>query len=501
MALAAVAVIYVTVLALNWPFTEQSVVDVLQERSVRSVTVDHFYRTYLPPGCVAEGVNFLHRKHKNKPPLITIQRLVIAGSYSGLLTIQNRLSLVRIFGMHVTVPPKQADGEPSPIMPLNYSKSPSKMIIDKIIADGAELDFLSSDSGKKPFRLIIDKLALHDVGNNRPIPYRTIISNTVPPGKIRSTGKFGPWNPNSPRSTPVEGSYTLQDANLAFFSAISGTLSSSGNFHGTLGEMTAQGTTDVPNFKVTDTSHTRRLAAEFHATVDGTNGNTLLQSVIAHFDRTTAVFKGSVSGKEGEKGKTASLDMTAANGRIEDLLNLFISSKRAPMTGGVSVRAHVELPPGPEPFVSRLKLQGDFGVDAGKFTDAPTEADLTRLSESAEKRKKVNPEDPERVLSDLKGHVSAIDGTATFSNLSFSVPGAKAEMHGTYRLTDYKIDMHGTMLTTGNPSDATTGFKSFLMKAITPFFKKKASQKVVPFKITGNYANPVVALDLGVKKK
>src|SRR5579884_2017250 len=50
------------VLSLIWPFTEQALIDILQKRSVRSVTIDHFRITYFPPGCVAQGISFLHRK-------------------------------------------------------------------------------------------------------------------------------------------------------------------------------------------------------------------------------------------------------------------------------------------------------------------------------------------------------------------------------------------------------------------------------------------------------
>jgi hypothetical protein len=38
------------------------------------------------------------------------------------------------------------------------------------------------------------------------------------------------------------------------------------------------------------------------------------------------------------------------------------------------------------------------------------------------------------VLSNLKGHVLLKGGTARFSNLSFSVPGAVAQLHGPYDL-------------------------------------------------------------------
>jgi len=42
-------------------------------------------------------------------------------------------------------------------------------------------------------------------------------------------------------------------------------------------------------------------------------------------------------------------------------------------------------------------------------------------------------------------------GTARFSNLSFSVPGALAQMQGTYNLITEKIDLHGTLKTESEP--------------------------------------------------
>ncbi|MBV9156134.1 MAG: hypothetical protein JO097_07715, partial [Acidobacteriaceae bacterium] len=101
------------------------------------------------------------------------------------------------------------------------------------------------------------------------------------------------------------------------------------------------------------------------------------------------------------------------------------------------------------------------------------------------------------VLSNLKGHGSATNGTARLSNVAFAIPGANAWIHGTYGLIDYKIDLHGTLLTTGDPSRATTGFKTLMVKVITPFFKRKHAVRLVPFKITGTYSNVNVGLDLG----
>lgn len=487
------------VLAANWPFTKQSVIDILQERSARSVLIGGFRRTYFPPGCVAENIQFLHRLHKEKVPLITVRRLVITSSWPRMLSLRQRLTLVRIFDMNVTVPPSEP-GKPNPVMPLTYSgKSGASIVVDRTIADGAVLTFLPKDPSKKPFRLTIDKLRLDGIGNNEPMFYRTIISTYMPPGKIRSTGVFGTWNPKDPGNTPLHGTYSFDDANLAAFGGISGTLSSKGSFEGTLRHVNVAGTANVPDFKVTDTSHSRQVTTGFQAIVDGTKGDTYLTSATGRFDRTTVEFKGSIAGQEGRPGKVASFDLAETSGRVEDLLDLFISAKLPPMTGSVTFRGHVDIPPGEAQLIERMKLVGDFGVGAGKFTDRGTEGDVWRLSESADKREKGR-EDPATVLSDLRGHAVAANGVTTLTHLAFTVPGAKAVMHGTYNLVNYSVDLKGTLITTGQPGDATTGVKSLFVKALTPFFKHRHGNKVVPFKITGNYHDPALNLDLTGKK-
>src|SRR6478609_6819642 len=93
LAVASLAVIYIAVIAANWPFTQQAVIDALQDRSLRTVTIGHFSRTYFPPGCTAEDIRFLHRKHKEKQPLITVGKLVLVTSYHRVFTLQKKFSL------------------------------------------------------------------------------------------------------------------------------------------------------------------------------------------------------------------------------------------------------------------------------------------------------------------------------------------------------------------------------------------------------------------------
>src|SRR5450755_1787679 len=158
----------------NWPFAEQRLIDALQESSVRTVTIGSFHRTYFPPGCVAQDIRFLHRQDKSKPPLITVRKIVIEGSYLGMIDSPKRLAKVLVQGMHVTVPPDRPDGT-NPVMPLTDVNSKRPIVIGTVIADGTVLDFVSSREGREPLQLVLEKLALDGVGNNQPISYRATI--------------------------------------------------------------------------------------------------------------------------------------------------------------------------------------------------------------------------------------------------------------------------------------------------------------------------------------
>jgi hypothetical protein len=272
-----------------------------------------------------------------------------------------------------------------------------------------------------------------------------------------------------------------------------------GTFDGNLGRIHTAGTVSVANFHVADTSHYRKLSAMFRAHVNGVNGNTTLDDVRAHFDDSSLLVKGTIAGEKGSKGKTISLDVFCGNGRIEDVLNLFIEATRAPMTGALQLNGHLDVPPGDASFLKRMRMTGDFGVDNGRFTDKETQADLNRLSQSAEKKKDLSPK-AEIALSDLKGHGEIKNGVATLTRVTFGVPGATAQMSGSYSLINYDVDLHGKLLTDGKPWTASTGFKSWVLRAVTPFLKKKQEMRVVPFRITGNYSKTNVGLDLWSKK-
>ena len=485
------------VLVRNWPFTQAAVTKTLENRFERQVVIHSFRQTFFPPGCIAEQVSFLHRKRKDLPPLITASKLTVTGSYSGLL--RQRIDKVDVIGLHVTVPPSEP-GVTNPVMPLTDAKAGNSIGIDKVVANDAVLEFLPGKPGSEPFKLDIQKLVLDHVAESKPSSYHAVLRNTVPPGLVNAMGKFGPWNSTDPGATPMSGSYSFDNGNLAAFHGVSGVLSAKGSFNGAIRQAETMGTVDVRGFHIDGSSHTAQLSAGFQAGVDAQNGNVSLESVKSHFHRTTLESKGEVATKPGEKGKTVELELNVGAGRVEDLLLFFTSQKQASMTGAVKIAAKVQVSPGPG-FLQKVRLTGDFGVNGGRFTNPQVQTPLNDVSKSAQGEKKAQEqEDPRTILSNLRGHVEARDGIATLTGVAFEMPGGRAQLEGTFNLLSEAVDIRGLLETQGKLADATSGFKALILKVATPFMKKNRVTSV-PFAIKGTASNPQFGLDLDGKRK
>jgi len=68
---------------------------------------------------------------------------------------------------------------------------------------------------------------------------------------------------------------------LGTIKGIGGILSSTGEYDGTLDNIVVDGKTDTPDFRVATSGRMVPLHTEFHAIVDGTNGDTYLHPVKA----------------------------------------------------------------------------------------------------------------------------------------------------------------------------------------------------------------------------
>ncbi len=119
---------------------------------------------------------------------------MIQGRVTGLFSSRKRLSVVRVIGMHMIVPPEiHEEGNNCTI--LNSGPGGKSLAISKITADGTGLEFLRKDRKEKPYVLKIDHLDITDVGSGAPISYRATPTNTT------SVGFQGPNLP-SERTSP-----------------------------------------------------------------------------------------------------------------------------------------------------------------------------------------------------------------------------------------------------------------------------------------------------------
>jgi hypothetical protein len=479
------------ILAFHWPFSAQNITQSIQEDWPGKITVQRFHRTYFPhPGCVLENVVLTRGSTPSDTLLVAIQKLTIAANYHDLLLRPGYVSTVTFEGLKASIPSEKPQDQPKP---QRTSKSINSSVrLGEVFTKDAVLEIAQENDG--PLRFEIHRLTLKSITNSSPMSYDLAMRNAQPPGEIRSRGKLGPLNTQDLDSIPLSGSYTFDQADLGVFGGIAGTLSAKGEFHGVLGKIETQGTTDTPNFEVTRSKHAVPLKTKFSATVDGTGGDTILHSVEVSFLRTAVHVEGSVAGKPGQPGKITSLNIAVRDGHVDDVLRLFVKANKPPMEGQINIHAHAVLPPGSRPFIKKLELQGEFDIAHAQWENAARQTKLNELSKRASGKKKDQP--VENVTADIKGTATMTGAIAKFSEASFKVPGAEAAMHGTYDLENMTIDFHGDLKTDSSISGETTGAKAMLLKPLDPLFKRKHAGAVVPVAVTGSYAKPQFGLAL-----
>ena len=518
-AVVAIVCVLMIVLAIKSPFAQGKVAQGLEETVRAKVSFGKFRRIYFPhPGCVAENVTFTREgSTANIPPIVTIQRLEIEAHYADIIVRPGYVALVKLNGLRVQIPPGGKNAG-SPTAPPSES---SNVRVGEIVADGAELE-IGRSGDAPPLTFEMHSLSVRSFAQNSEWSYKVSMKNAEPPGEIISKGKFGPLNLEDLETTPLSGEYKFQQADLSVFDGIAGTLSSTGNFGGKLGEVAVHGTLDIPDFEVVRSKHNMHVTLRFDASVNGTNGDVFLKQVEASFLQTLVAASGSVASKAGQDGKTTSVDVEVNNGKIQDLLVLLASTKNAPMNGATSFKAHVTILPKRRPFLKELEMRGDFGVDQAGFRKPSRQEQVDELSERSRGEKKSKDKDkdqskeqdkepskndsdakadsagdvPENIVMNLRGHLELRDGVAKFSDLTFNVPGASARMNGTYNLENEQIDFHGTLKTEAEISQDTTGIKSALLKPLNPLFKRKKAGADIPVKMTGTYHDPQFGFDV-----
>jgi len=489
---------------LHWfsPLDQDWVVNALEDHYQCDVQLKSFHSSLFPIIRVSgEGLVLRQRDTPNLPPLASIDKFSVTAYWLELLRHPRHFRSVRLEGFTLNVPPRRetnasASASAAPAEAKKGKPGPHEFVLDHVIADASTVNIISSKPGKLPTVLEIKKLQMQSAGVGPTMRFKATLINPHPVGLIESGGDFGPWNVVDPSLTPVKGKYTFRHADLSTIKGLKGILDSDGSYDGVLSSINVHGETDTPDFGLSTSGTPVHLHTQFEAVVDGVNGDTTLQPVTAQLLSSTIVARGSVVKRTGKvHGRDVFLDVTVQPARLQDVLRLVEKSSKPSMTGNVRIQAKLDIPPGQEDVDRRLKLDGNFNIDSGQFTDPDTESKIRNISRIA-LGKHSDAEITSAPLN-MSGHIVLANGKAKFSRLNFSVPGAAIQLQGTYGLDDESLDFEGTAAMQARVSQMTTGIKSVLLKAIDPLLAKDGKGAVVPIQITGTRSNPDFHVDIG----
>jgi hypothetical protein len=426
-------------------------------------------------------------------PLISLEQFHFHTGVRNLFRPSVHIDTVYVKGLNLNIPPKE---DRSQYREMNTKSKKISVFVDKFVCEDTNLLINTSKPGKPPLEFAIHDLRMKDIGPGQPMHFDATLVNPKPVGDIQSSGLFGPWNEYDPRDTPVQGTYSFSNADLSTIKGIGGILSSTGKYEGMLSSIVVDGKTDTPDFRISISGHPVPLHTEFHAIVDGTNGDTRLEPVKATLLQSSFTAKGSVIRQQNPHGHDVELDVVLDGAQIQDLLKLGVKTDPPVMTGPVQMTTKLSLPPGSGDVTDRLRLDGNFHILNAHFTNEKIQSKLDSLSLRTQGKPKEAKEEPEQdVPVDLRGVFKLDDGTLSFSLLHFLIPGTHVDMTGVYTLDGRTFDFHGQARLDAKLSQMTTGWKSILLRPVDRFFSKDGAGTEVPIKVTGTEGEPHFGLD------
>ncbi len=425
-------------------------------------------------------------------PLLNVSEFHFQTSLRNLFRQPMKLDTVYVSGLTMNIPPKSGRHE---MRGLRRQKM--TIAVARFVFSDTKLLINTDKPGRAPLEFDIGDLRMSDIGPGQPLRFDATLVNPKPVGDIHSVGSFGPLNELSPRDSVVEGDYSFTNANLGPIRGIAGILTSTGHYGGTLGRIEVTGETDTPDFRLDVSGHPVNLHTDFHAIVDGTDGDTYLDPVRARFLRTSFTASGKIVRVKEPHGHEIDLDVAMTRGAIEDLLRLGIKTDPPIMTGPIQLKTKLNILPGDRDISDRLRLAGTFHIPTGHFTNEKLQTRIDDLSLRGLGEPKLIGKEDVNITTDLEGKFLLQNGILSFSLLHFQIPGTHADMTGKYSLDGATFDFHGLLKTDAKLSQMTTGWKSILLKPVDPFFHKHGAGAEVPFKITGTRSEPRFGLDFG----
>lgn len=432
-------------------------------------------------------------------PLLAIREFRFNTPLRDLFREPMRVNTIFVDGLTMNIPPKNDRGQ---MKKMRSRGGKMSIAVTEFVCTDTKLVINTVKPGKAPLVFEISNVELKDMGPAKPLQFQAMLLNPKPVGNINSTGLFGPLNERSPRDSAVIGTYSFTHADLGTLKGIGGILSSTGQYGGTLGRIEVSGQTDTPDFRVNISGHPVPLHTDFHAIVDGTDGDTYLEPVKAHFLHSSFIATGKVEHLANAPGHDIALHVQITQADIQDLLRLGVKTDPPIMSGAVVMTTEMNLPPGAGDISDRLRLKGKFHVSGGHFSNEKLQKRIDDFSLRGMGEPKLINKSPQIVVpTDLQGSFTLSNDLLSFSSLRFAVPGANARMTGQYSLDGNTFDFHGKLRLDAKLSQMTTGWKSILLKPIDPLFHKNGAGTELPVKITGTRSAPHFGLDFGHKEE
>ena len=250
-----------------------------------------------------------------------------------------KISVVELKGLDVDVPPKtHFTHRPSPENAEEHGTPLLRFEVESIDCDGAHLTLETDKPGKLPLEFEIAHIKLNHVRRGRAHAVRRGADQSQAGGNDCDDWRMGPWMVDDPGETPLSGSYRFEHADLGVFKGIAGILQSTGKYEGVLRDLVVDGQTDTPDFRLTNFGTAVPLHTEFHAHVDGTNGDTWLEPVNATLGQShfTARGQGGARARREPRamasatpgGHVIALKVNVNGGRMEDFLRLQARTER-----------------------------------------------------------------------------------------------------------------------------------------------------------------------------
>ena len=179
-------------MAAKWPFTREAMTKRLERASSAQVEMRGFNSIYFPfPGCVAEDVVFRPKisaaGQKQADPIITIRKLTIESTLSGLFSKPGRIRRIIADGLQIHVPHGGAN------LHSEASSESDQTIIEELRADNALLELATGQTGEKKLVFQIHHALFHNIGGRNAVPFQVSLHLPVPPGEVESSGSIGPW--------------------------------------------------------------------------------------------------------------------------------------------------------------------------------------------------------------------------------------------------------------------------------------------------------------------